>query len=489
VCGRASSTSYNSVRPEPPLTFLVFFQVLAVLVAVYFLTRAVAILARREHVWASTIAPLTLIAASVAVVVRSPAGRLLLLSTLVTFVVSIAVDRVRGLSPRASRDRVLLVAGVAVNALVFAIARTQMDGRAFMVSGVPIVTCLSVALLIDVFTGQAAVNNVLTAALHLVQFPVLHAGPIVRYQDFRHSYLDFERHLGLGAFVYGARRVTIGLVKILLIADWLADPADRIFALPARNLSAPTAWLAAVCVALEIYFRFSGYADIAVGVGRMFGLRYPENFRRPYTATSVREFWRRWNITAITWLRDYLSLPIAGRDAPTPQLFLNTALGFCLVGLWHGGGSNVVAWAIYSSAWLAVEAVGFGHRLDRWPTPARHVYVLMVAVVGWVILRADTSGHALVMLRALVTRTGPAAIPIARFMTTELAVVLIVAIAGAGPLVPQISRWRVALDALAASIVMMVAVVPLFIWHALVLVFDPRGPARRDKAKRKVDPM
>src|SRR5262249_5488414 len=183
-------------------------------------------------------------------------------------------------------------------------------------------------------------------------------------------------------------------------------------------------------------------------------------------------------------LRDYLSLPIAGRDAPTPRLFMNTALGFCLVGLWHGGGSNVVVWAIYSSAWLAIEAVGFGRRLDRWPAPARHVYVLLVAVVGWVILRAETTGDALVLMRAMVTPPGAAAVPPAPSLTKEVVMILIVAIAGAGPLGPTISRWRVALDALAASLVMMVAVVPLFVWHALVLMVDPRR-GRRDKAKEK----
>jgi alginate O-acetyltransferase complex protein AlgI len=441
-------------------------------------------------VWASTAAPLMLIAGSVVVINRSPAGWLLLLSAAVTLAMAFLIDRNRrsagrATSGQATRARVFLVAGVAANALVFALARMQMDGRTFMFSGVPVATCLAVALLIDVFAGKANVSSPLAPMLYVVQFPVLRAGPIVRYQDFSHSELQLERYVGLGAFVYGARRVTIGLVKIMLVADTLVEPANAIFALPARSLSAGTAWLASLCVALEIYFRFSGFADLAVGVGRIFGLRYPENFRRPYTATSVREFWRRWNITAITWLRDYLSLPIAGRDAPTPRLFMNTALGFCLVGLWHGGGSNVVLWAIYSSAWLAMEAVGFGRRLDRWPAPARHVYVLAVAVVGWVILRADTSAHALVMLRALVTQAGATSVPLSRYVTRELVVVLIVAIVGAGPMVPVISRWRVALDALATSVVMLLAVVPLFIWHALMLLVDPHWPSRREKTKEK----
>src|SRR5436190_10185243 len=217
----------------------------------------------------------------------------------------------------------------------------------------------------------------------------------------------------------------------------------------------------------------------------MLGFRYPENFRRPYVADSVREFWRRWHITAITWLRDYFSLPIAGRDRPTPRLFINTVIGFCLVGLWHGGGANVIVWAIYSGSWLALEAVGLGRRLERWPRPARHLYVLFVVLVGWVFLRADTLAHALRFLRVMVAGGGTATAPLSAFLTPALFLVLSIAVAGAGPMVPGISRWRVSLDALTASLVMMMTAVSLFIWRVKALVVEVLRPLRgRNRSTR-----
>ena len=145
-------------------------------------------------------------------------------------------------------------------------------------------------------------------------------------------------------------------------------PVDAIYKLRPPQLSADAAWLAALCFSLQLYFQFSGYADIAIGLGRMLGLRYPENFHRPYLADSVREFWRRWHVTSITWLRDYLAFPIAGRDAPTLRLFPSILIAFLLLGLWYGGGWTVTLWAVYSGAFLAFEAVGFGATISRWPT-------------------------------------------------------------------------------------------------------------------------
>src|SRR6185295_5365724 len=157
----------------------------------------------------------------------------------------------------------------------------------------------------------------------------------------------------------------------------------------------------------------------AIGLGRMIGLRYPENFHRPYLADSMREFWRRWHVTSITWLRDYLAFPMAGRDAPTLRLFPSIITGFALLGFWYGGGWTVALWAAYSSAFLAFEAVGFGSSISVWPKALRHL-------------------------------------TIARYLTTQVWIALIVAVVGAGPLIPWLSRWRVSVDAVTAAIVMMI---------------------------------
>jgi alginate O-acetyltransferase complex protein AlgI len=315
------------------------------------------------------------------------------------------------------------------------------------------------------------------ALLYLVQFPLMLAGPIVRYRDFssQHSGLT----VSLGGFTYGMRRLTIGLVKVVLVAGTLALPTDAIFALPAPKLSADAAWLGAVCYSLQLYYQFSGCSDMAIGLGRMLGIRYPENFRRPYTADSVREFWRRWNITLMTWLRDYLRLPIAERDDPTPRLYANIVFGFCFVGLWHGGGRGVVIWSLYSGMWLALEAVGLGARVGQLPAFVRHVYLLAVVMIGWVILRADTPSGALAFLQTMAGLKGLHGRTAQHYFTLPMGIALGAAIVGAGPMVPAISRWRVSLDAAAVSALMMLAATGFFLWRGVSFLVSSLLPTRR----------
>jgi alginate O-acetyltransferase complex protein AlgI len=222
---------------------------------------------------------------------------------------------------------------------------------------------------------------------------------------------------------------------------------------------------------------------MAIGLGRMLGFRYPENFRRPYTADSLREFWRRWNITLITWLRDYLSLPIAGHDRPTPRLYVNIVAGFCLVGLWHRLGWNAPLCGLYFGTLLAIEAVGFGARLERWPRAARHVYVLLVVVIGWVILRADTASGAVGFLQTMAGSSGVWAVTADVYLTPQVWLALAVAVIGAGPMVPSISRWRVSVDAGTTSALMMMAATGVFIWRPGAIALRFLWPAARHASK------
>jgi alginate O-acetyltransferase complex protein AlgI len=326
-----------------------------------------------------------------------------------------------------------------------------------------VVMCHAVAYLFDVHRGQADTARPLHAALYLIQLPVLVAGPLARYKDF--STQLSRAAMSLGAFAYGMRRIVTGLIKAMLVGGILAETANAIYALPIARLTAAAAWLGAICVSLQIYLQFSGYCDVGIGVGRMIGLRYSENFRRPYTADSIREFWRRWNITLITWLRDYLFLPIAGHDDPTPRLFLNIVAGFCLIALWHGGGTTFLVWAIYCGSWLAFEAVGFRARVERLPRTVRHLYVLLVIVIGWVILRSPDLPTARLYLTAMAGLNHAPAITIARFSSLALWTALAVGVFAAGPLVPSVSRWRVSVDAATTSLLMMLAATGVFLWR------------------------
>lgn len=350
----------------------------------------------------------------------------------------------------------------------------------FALLALAVIACHAIAGLVDVNRGDARMTRPLAAALYLIQFPLLVGGPLVRYAEWSGQLA--HRTIGMGAFSYGMRRLVTGLVKVLLVADVLGASADRIFSLPPAKLAANTAWLAAGFFSLQIYFRFSGYADMAIGLGRMLGFRHPENFRRPYTADSVREFWRRWNVTLLTWLRDYLYLPIVGHDRPTPRLFLNIVAGFCLVGLWHRAGATALVWGVYTGTFLAIEAIGFGAVIQRLPRLVRHTYVLLVVILGWVILRADSMPAAMIFLKAMAGLSGVPQAATRLYLTAPVWTALVLALVGAGPLVPSISRWRVSVDAGTTSLLMMMAATALFIWRPVMVALRliwPGGRRRR----------
>jgi alginate O-acetyltransferase complex protein AlgI len=316
--------------------------------------------------------------------------------------------------------------------------------------------------------------------MYLLQFPLMAAGPIIRFRDFS-GQLD-RRSVSMGAFGFGVRRFVTGWVKLALVAGTLSGPVDRIFALPSSRVTPDAAWLAAVCFSLQVYFQCSGCADMAIGLGRLFGFRYPENFRRPYTATSIREFWRRWNITLLVWLRDYLYLPIVGHDRPTPRLFVNLFAGFCLVGLWHGGGSSAFVWALYFSTLLALEAVGLGARIERAPRAVAHAYVLAAVLVGWVMLRAHGAASAGTFLSTLVGWGGASGWTASAYVTWQVALAFVAALVGAAPMIRAISRWRVMLDAATMSTLMMVAATAVFMWRPVAPIVAAIWPGGRRRA-------
>ena len=395
----------------------------------------------------------------------------------------------------------LIVAAVALHLLAFAALAISGRWPAPGVVAYGVVMCHAVAYLLDVRRGEADTRQPSHAALYLLQLPVLLAGPLSRYREF--SAQLARSTVTLGAFAYGTRRVATGATKALLIAGLLRETSDAILASPIVRLTAAAAWLGALCIALQFYLVFSGFADIGIGVGRMVGLRYQENFRRPYTADSIREFWRRWNITLITWLRDYLSLPIAGHDQPTPRLYGFIIVGFCLAGLWHGGATTSLLWGLYCGTWLAFEAVWLGDRLGRLPRIVRHVYVLGVMTIGWVILRAPDLATAGTYLETMAgVHRGPVfvatpVIGVSRFATAWLWVALAFGAFAAGPLVPSVSRWRVSVDAATTSLYMMTAATLVFVWRVLLLTVRSAPPAtgavRRaasdDRVRARRDPV
>ena len=253
--------------------------------------------------------------------------------------------------------------------------------------GISFFTFQSISYLVDVYRRIVLPQqNVMNLGMYIALFPQLIAGPIVRYKNIREQIRG--RVVDGELFTSGLVRFIIGLAKKVLIANNAGAIADQVFSMPEAELSTPMSWLGIFCYAIQIYFDFAGYSDMAIGLGRLFGFRFLENFNFPYISGSIKEFWRRWHISLSSWFKDYLYIPLGGNRKGTVRTYLNLIIVFFITGLWHGASWNFVVWGLFHGAFLILE------RIVRIPIPSwlgflRHVYVLLVVLVGWVFFRAE----------------------------------------------------------------------------------------------------
>lgn len=287
--------------------------------------------------------------------------------------------------------------------------------------GISFYTFQAMSYVVDVYRGGAApARSFLDFGCYLTMFPQLVAGPIVRWTDV--ALRLRERHVGLSRTASGLRRFLVGLAKKALVANTVADLADAVWAQAGagRTVPASLAWLALLCYSLQIYYDFSGYSDMAIGIGRMFGFDFPENFLHPYGSRSVREFWRRWHVSLSSWFRDYLYIPLGGSRCGTVRACFNGLVVFALCGLWHGASPVFLAWGLWHGLFLTVERLAAGRRCrggdsgtsarggGAWRTVAAHVYVVSVFGAGWLLFRSEGVADLGVMLRSLAG-AGPVA--------------------------------------------------------------------------------
>jgi alginate O-acetyltransferase complex protein AlgI len=267
--------------------------------------------------------------------------------------------------------------------------------------GISFFTFHALSYVTDVYRREVrAMRRFDSFALYITLFPQLIAGPIIRYKIIASQFSD--RRVTLEGFAEGVRRFIIGLGKKLIIADTVAYPADQIFLHAQTNqLTASVAWLGVICYTLYIYFDFSGYSDMAIGMGRMFGFTFPENFNYPYIASSITDFWRRWHITLSTWFRDYLYIPMGGNRRRPIRVYFNLLTVFFLCGLWHGATWSFVVWGLFHGVFLIIERIGIGRWVEEKLGPFRHAYVLVVVMVGWVFFNARTLSQAVTYLQAM----------------------------------------------------------------------------------------
>ncbi|SNR61556.1 alginate O-acetyltransferase complex protein AlgI [Haloechinothrix alba] len=258
---------------------------------------------------------------------------------------------------------------------------------------------------VDVYRGERrAARNLITFATYITMFPQLIAGPIVRYREIAEQ-LPQQRQHRLDDIAAGFPRFALGLCKKVIVADSLAPVADAAFATPGDEMTFALAWVGALAYTLQLYFDFSGYSDMAIGLGRMFGFRLPENFARPYSSVTVTEFWRRWHMSLSRWFRDYVYIPLGGNRAGAVRTYRNLWIVFILTGLWHGAAWTFVVWGAYHGALLVTE-----RRLGRDTAPAgagaraaRRALTMVLVIVGWVFFRAEDLSTALVMLGHMLT--------------------------------------------------------------------------------------
>lgn len=298
--------------------------------------------------------------------------------------------------------------------------------------GISFYTFQTMSYTIDVYRNEAAVQrNFLDFATYVTLFPQLVAGPIVRYRELekqlRRRRVDWE------TFGLGARRFIAGLGKKVLLANNIGLLWQQVEQLPPASLSVATAWLGIAAFAFQIYFDFSGYSDMAIGLGKMFGFTFPENFDYPYTAKSITEFWRRWHMTLGTWFREYVYIPLGGNRHGVPVLLRNLLLVWFLTGLWHGASWNFVLWGLYYGVILAVEKVWLLRKLQQCPPAIRHLYSLVLVLLGWVLFVFTDLRQCLQYYAALWGQGGPLLDRQAIYLLVNYLPLLVLCLAAAVP--------------------------------------------------------
>lgn len=256
---------------------------------------------------------------------------------------------------------------------------------------------------IDVYRGKhKPLDKVTDLALYILLFPQLIAGPIVRYSEIANDLEDRQAKETIDNKILGFYRFIFGLSKKVLIANVLGVEADKIFAIDPQVMSSGTAWIGIMAYTFQIYFDFSGYSDMAIGLGRMIGFSFPENFDNPYISRSITEFWRRWHITLGRWMRDYLYIPLGGNKVGSKwRLYLNLWLVFLISGLWHGAAWNFVIWGAYHGLFLILDRLFLQKILDKIGKFPSIVFTFFVASIGWVLFRSVNLDYALGFLKRL----------------------------------------------------------------------------------------
>lgn len=266
--------------------------------------------------------------------------------------------------------------------------------------GISFYTFQTLSYTIDVYRGQIKANqSFVNFAAYVSLFPHLVAGPIVRYVDIDKELED--RHVNKTKFMLGLERLILGLAKKMIIANTCAAVADEVFSSSPDCLTSGAAWIGIIAYTLQIYFDFSAYSDMAIGLAKMLGFNFLENFNYPYIANSIKDFWRRWHISLSTWFRDYLYIPLGGNRSSASMMYRNLFIVFFATGLWHGASWNFIIWGLMHGVFLVAERLFLEKALAKLWKPIGHIYTLFVVIIGWVFFRAEDLTYALEFLEKM----------------------------------------------------------------------------------------
>lgn len=314
-------------------------------------------------------------------------------------------------------------------------------GKVALPLGISFFTFQALSYVIDVYRGEVKANrNPIAVGTYITMFPQLIAGPIVRYseieKELRHRTYSFD------GFSEGVYRFCLGLAKKVMIANSLGAVADGIFALDHAQLNFQLAWMAIVSYSLQIYFDFSGYSDMAIGLGRIWGFHFPENFNYPYVSRSIREFWTRWHMTLSRWFKDYLYIPLGGNRKGDGRTYFNLLAVFVLCGFWHGAQWTFCVWGLWHGSFLILERTRLASVLAKSPRFVQHFYVFFVFTIGWTWFRAESLPQAFFLLKSMAGLNGVANIDyaVSDFNSPFVVLIAVIGILASTPILPLIEH-------------------------------------------------
>ena len=307
--------------------------------------------------------------------------------------------------------------------------------EAYFPLGISFIVFQAVAYIVDVYRGQIKPEkNLINFSLYMVLFVQLISGPIVRYNDLKNNLI--EREITQSDTLIGIKRFIRGLAKKVVIADCLGYSVDTILNLDQSQIGSALAWFVWIGYSMQIYYDFSGYTDMAIGVGQALGFRIPENFNLPYLSKSVQAFWRRWHITLSSWFKDYLYIPLGGNRKGKVRTYINLAIVFAATGLWHGASWNFVFWGLWHGMFMLIERAGFGKCLKKNPIKIVNIaYTIGVTFTGWMFFRISSVSSAFHLIKLMLIPTPKSAtVAIYYFINPYIMMILIMAVLFCGPL-------------------------------------------------------